>query len=90
MSVVAQKTGERFVQRIGRLYEQGADAVRIGQYVRRWCRWVEGGLRGHALDELRGVTALFAWVIVGVAAPDTLQRTRREPPGPPETPFRGR
>jgi len=30
-------------QRITQLYEQGADSVRIGQYVRKWGQWVHGG-----------------------------------------------
>jgi len=38
---VARKTIERFKERIARLYEQGADAVRIGQYVVNWLRWVK-------------------------------------------------
>ena len=29
-------------QRIAQLYEQGADLVRIGQYVRKWWLWVRG------------------------------------------------
>ena len=37
---VAGKTIERFKERIARLYEQGADSVRIGQYVRKWGRLV--------------------------------------------------
>ncbi len=32
--------------RIAHLYEQRADSVRIGQYVRKWREWVHGG--GHA------------------------------------------
>jgi hypothetical protein len=35
---VAKTAFNRFVERIARLYEQGADAVRIGQYARRWLR----------------------------------------------------
>lgn len=31
-------------ERIARLYEQGADAVSIGQYVLRWFRWVKAGV----------------------------------------------
>jgi hypothetical protein len=27
-----------------RLYEQGADACRIGQYAERWWRWVQAGV----------------------------------------------
>ena len=34
----------RCVERTTRLYEQGADQVRIGDYVRRWCVWVRNGL----------------------------------------------
>jgi retron-type reverse transcriptase len=33
---VAPTTYERFVKRVNRLYEQGASARRIGDYVRRW------------------------------------------------------
>lgn len=34
----------KFVERICQLYEQGADAVRIGDYVRHWFQWVRSGL----------------------------------------------
>jgi hypothetical protein len=34
---------ESINQRIAQLYEQGADPVRIGQYVRKWGMWVRGG-----------------------------------------------
>ncbi len=37
---VARTTADRFAARVTRLYEQGADAVRIGAYVRHWGRWV--------------------------------------------------
>ena len=33
---VSDKTVKRFAKRIARLYEQGADSVRIGQYVLKW------------------------------------------------------
>jgi RNA-directed DNA polymerase len=33
---VATQTVERCVERMIRLYEQGADEIRIGNYVRRW------------------------------------------------------
>jgi len=29
---------------MARLYEQGADEVRIGQYARHWWRWVQAGV----------------------------------------------
>jgi hypothetical protein len=38
---VARKSIERFLERIARLYEQGADLYRIGQYVLRWLQWVK-------------------------------------------------
>jgi len=41
---IANQTVERCVERTNRLYEHGADAVRIGDYVRRWWQWVRGGL----------------------------------------------
>ncbi len=41
---IAQPTLTRFLERAGRLYEQGADAIRIDEYVRRWWKWVRGGL----------------------------------------------
>ena len=40
---VSLKTIKNFVERIARLYEQGADSKRIGQYVSRWIGWVEAG-----------------------------------------------
>jgi RNA-directed DNA polymerase len=43
---VAKKTLERFVERVTRLYEQGADPDRIADYVRRWRVWVISGVRG--------------------------------------------
>jgi len=44
---VAGKTIERFKERIARLYEQGADSVRIGQYVLRWTTWEIAGAMGN-------------------------------------------
>ena len=37
-------TVERFVERVNRLYEQGASLRCIGAYVRRWMVWVVSGL----------------------------------------------
>ena len=52
---MARKTVAGCVERINRLYERGADSLRIGQYVRRWLCWVNGGLagRGLAVDATR-------------------------------------
>ena len=41
---IAQPTVTRFLERARRLYEQGADAIRIAEYIRRWWKWVKGGL----------------------------------------------
>jgi hypothetical protein len=42
---VAKKTLVNHVNRISRLYEQGADAGRIGIYIRHWYRWLSAGVR---------------------------------------------
>jgi hypothetical protein len=55
---VAQATSEKFAARINRLYEQGADAVRIGQYVRRWFQWMRSGLRSV---DFRRLTRELCW-----------------------------
>jgi len=41
---VSRGTFERFTERISRLYEQGADSVRIGEYVKHWFKWVRTGI----------------------------------------------
>jgi len=41
---IARKTVDKFAERVIRLYEQGADEVRIGEYVRRWRQWARSGL----------------------------------------------
>ena len=50
---VSEKTIKRFVKRIARLYEQGADSVRIGQYVLKWLQWVLAGVEQLAGRESR-------------------------------------
>ena len=40
---LAPATITRFRERITRLYEQGADDNRIGEYVRNWNRWATTG-----------------------------------------------
>ncbi len=47
---VAAKTVARFAERVTRLYEQGADDLCIGAYVRRWQRWVVSGLGASRPD----------------------------------------
>ena len=39
----------RCVERMNRLYEQGADKFRIGDYVGRWHVWVRSGLNDLVL-----------------------------------------
>ena len=41
---IVQQTIERFAERAIRLYEQGTDKVRTGEYIRRGQRWVRSGL----------------------------------------------
>jgi hypothetical protein len=41
---VSTSTLKRFKQRISQLYEQGADYVRIGEYVKNWFKWARSGL----------------------------------------------
>ncbi len=51
---VAMRTVERLAERLNRIYEQGAEECRIGEYVRRWWVrrwWVRGGL-DFSLGEL--------------------------------------
>ena len=42
--VPAARTILNCFQRIARLYEQGADLVRIGRYVRNWLAWLHSGV----------------------------------------------
>jgi aryl carrier-like protein len=45
------QTVKRSVEQMKQLYKQGADAVRIGDYVRRWRQWVRSGLDGYGPRE---------------------------------------
>ncbi len=45
---IARKTVERMVEKVSRLYEQGADEIRIEAYLNRWWGWVRGGVLGNA------------------------------------------
>ncbi|AOX00526.1 hypothetical protein BJP34_14665 [Moorena producens PAL-8-15-08-1] len=46
---VAKKTVERMVDKVFRLYEQGADELRIETYLNHWWRWVRSGVDGVSL-----------------------------------------
>lgn len=41
---IAAKTVERIVDKVSRLFEQGADDVRIEAYLIRWWQWVRSGV----------------------------------------------
>ncbi len=43
---VARKTVERMVEKVFRLYEQGADELRIETYLKHWWQWVRCGVDG--------------------------------------------
>ncbi len=40
---VAWRTLSNHLEKVARLYEQGADAERIGQYIKGWWQWVRAG-----------------------------------------------
>jgi hypothetical protein len=72
---LAAQTKQRFVERATRLYEQGAAASRIGEYVRHWLTWVRSGCLEHVWDEfLDGVSR-------GVGIENGLYRRRLLPNG---------
>ena len=68
---IAPKTVERFVERVSRLYEQGADFDHIGEYVRHWRRWVRSGvdalrLNGVCIVSLLGLVQLANSNVLGM------------------------
>ena len=64
---LAAQTKQRFVERATRLYEQGAAASRIGEYVRHWLTWVRSGRLEHVWDELLvGVMRSSDVLVMGV------------------------
>ncbi|NEO95091.1 MAG: hypothetical protein F6K56_34815 [Moorea sp. SIO3G5] len=46
---MAKKTVDRMVDKVFRLYEQGADDLRIETYLYHWWRWVRSGVDGVSL-----------------------------------------
>ena len=63
MTGMSRRTVEKFAKRVAQLDEQGADAVGIGQYVRRWVRWTTAGLDGS----LRWKETELPWGIESVS-----------------------
>lgn len=47
---IAPNTMERMVVKVSRLYEQGADNIRIETYRKRWWQWVRSGLDGMEIS----------------------------------------
>ncbi len=68
---VAPKTVERYVERVSRLYEQGADFARIGEYVRHWWRWVRSGV-----DRVFVGADRFFWGFAGALRVELTHPTR--------------
>ena len=56
---VARKTVERMLDKVSRLYEQGADKLRIENYLKRWWQWVRSGVDG-VLRVVAGID--WGWV----------------------------
>ncbi len=56
---IAPKTLANFLERKTQLYEQGADARRIGQYVRNWWRWVLAGIGQNSVHDVMRALHLF-------------------------------
>src|SRR5208283_4388576 len=51
---LAAQTKQRFAERATRLYERGAAASRIGEYVRHWLTWGPIGWPGTCLGRVSG------------------------------------
>ncbi|MCT7975710.1 hypothetical protein [Laspinema olomoucense] len=58
---VAQKTVVRCLEKVSRLYEQGASVGRIGEYLGRWWQWVRDGV-----ELVKSEGNCFLWGFVGV------------------------
>ena len=54
---VARKTVERMLDKLSRLYEQGADQVRIETYLKRWKCWLRSGVDGFLRGEVACVVS---------------------------------
>lgn len=69
----------RCIGQVSRLYEQGADAGRIGIYLQRWARWLWAGL-GEIVVELESGAQCVVGVVVG--GPCRVVRETGAPPPP--------
>ncbi len=57
---VARKTVKRMLDKVFRLYEQGADAIRIETYLKRWWRWVRSGVDGVSSVALSALSSVHS------------------------------
>ena len=64
---IAQPTVTRFLERARRLYEQGADAIRIDEYVRRWWKWVRGGIDSALAESVGSFVTMVGGGVVLVS-----------------------
>ena len=68
---MATQTVLDFVARICQLYEQGADSLRIGQYVKRWKSWATAArLSTCSVEPLSYACQLISTVLLGANAAD--------------------
>jgi RNA-directed DNA polymerase len=58
------ETVKRYAARIIRLYEQGADIDRIGEYVTRWVQWLKAGV--EKVDNVMGGVPQLRDIILGL------------------------
>ncbi len=73
---VAKKTVNRMRSKVSRLYEQGANQVRIETYLRRWWQWVRTGVTGVD-DCLDWVVRYAAGIPLAIVHQDSLLPTFR-------------
>ena len=71
-TTVSQTSIQRFYQRLQRLYEQRAAAVRVAAYKKCWYQWITGGL-----DSIR--VKIPAGVYYSIGNPDDLMCTAKYP-----------
>ena len=76
---VAQESLQRLDERITRLYEHGADIIRIGRYIRRWIQWAVAGIKNP-------ITSKEAWQAVYefYNTSSSSGQSRRDPFVPPK------
>ena len=88
---VAHKTVERMLDKVSRLYEQGADNNLVEEYVRRWWLWVISGVDGvlRACDRfVRGLVGALHFINAPYKIGDrTARKLAADSAGFPESTF---